>query len=163
MRKTLSIYKDDSTFDFLQKTIIDGNNNKKNDANDNFDTYLDIESSKISEANYYLSGLVNEMKETILDDFNNIFIEPKKKQSIETSNNKLKPQNTFSRKLTMLSNKSGKSKKSRKTYNPKSNRSNKGNNSSRSNKKDNNAPLTNRSGKNKKNNNLLHINYENKG
>ena len=114
MRKTLSIYKDDSTFDFLQKTIIDGNNNKKNDANDNFDSYLDIESSKISEANYYLSGLVNEMKETILDDFNNIFIEPKKKQSIETSNNKLKPQNTFSRKLNMLSNKIGKSKKSRK-------------------------------------------------
>ena len=102
MRKTLSIYKEDSTFDFLQKTIIEDNNKRKSDAKDDYGSYIHIEDSKITEANLYLTGLVNEMKDSILDDINNIFEEPKKKTIIETSNNKLKKQASFVKKLTIL-------------------------------------------------------------
>ena len=129
MRRTKSFYKADAEFDIIQKTKNNKTNLRKISEIDNSENQVNT-----SQANSYLSGLVNEMKETMLNFDDNIFNEikqPKQKKNPDNylslnymGVNKLKKVTTLNRSTTLLSNRSGRSTKSRKTNGSKSNRAN---------------------------------------
>ena len=70
MRRTKSFYKADAEFDIIQKTKNNKTNLRKISEIDNSENQVNT-----SQANSYLSGLVNEMKETMLNFDDNIFNE----------------------------------------------------------------------------------------
>ena len=129
MRRTKSFYKADAEFDIIQKTKNNKTNLRKISEIDNSENQVNT-----SQANSYLSGLVNEMKETMLNFDDNIFNEikqPKQKKNPDNylslnymGVNKLKKVTTLNRSTTLLSNRSRRSTKSRKTNGSKSNRAN---------------------------------------
>ena len=82
MRRTKSFYKADAEFDIIQKTKNNKTNLRKISEIDNSENQVNT-----SQANSYLSGLVNEMKETMLNFDDNIFNEikqPKQKKKTQT-------------------------------------------------------------------------------
>ena len=139
MRRTKSFYQADAEFDIIQKTKNNKTNFRINNAYDNLENQLDN-----TQANSYLSGLVNEIKETMLNVDDNIFNQINQSKQKKNSDyilsvnylggNKLKKVATLNKTTTLLSNRSGKSTKSKRTYGPKSNRMNTRHHSSKSNK-----------------------------
>ena len=160
MRRTKSFYKADAEFDIIQKTKNNKTNLRKISEIDNSENQVNT-----SQANSYLSGLVNEMKETMLNFDDNIFNEikqPKQKKNPDNylslnymGVNKLKKVTTLNRSTTLLSNRSRRSTKSRKTNGSKSNRTNTRHFSNKSIK---NGANSSRSVKG----NLKNVNFDNK-
>ena len=68
MRRTKSFYQADAEFDIIQKTKNNKTNFRINNGYDDLENQLDN-----TQANSYLSGLVKEMKETMLNVDDNIF------------------------------------------------------------------------------------------
>ena len=147
MRSTKTLYKQDSFFDLYQKTRRNSGNYRKNiDNNDNLNHIHEIErrrASKISQqANLYLTELVNDLKETIINNDDDIFssnVTNKRKNSgIKAKLNKIsKPK--IKRFHINLSSKNV-------YYTPQSNRTKNGSLTNRI-KKNNNLLLSNRSAK----------------
>ena len=139
MRRTKSFYQADAEFDIIQKTKNNKTNFRINNGYDDLENQLDN-----TQANSYLSGLVKEMKETMLNVDDNIFNQINQSKQKKNSDyilsvnyiggNKLKKVTTLNKTTTLLSNRSGKSTKSKRTYGPKSNRMNTRHHSSKSNK-----------------------------
>ena len=139
MRRTKSFYQADAEFDIIQKTKNNKTNFRINNGYDDLENQLDN-----TQANSYLSGLVKEMKETMLNVDDNIFSQINQSKQKKNSDyilsvnyiggNKLKKVTTLNKTTTLLSNRSGKSTKSKRTYGPKSNRMNTRHYSSKSNK-----------------------------
>ena len=83
MRKTRSLYKDDVAFDLIQKTKRSSGGYKVNiNYADEYTSQRDLNDSKISVADLYLTGLVKEIKETIVNFDDDIFSE------LQADNNK---------------------------------------------------------------------------
>ena len=178
MRKARSLYKEDTEFDLIQKTKRSSAGYKINiNYADDFSNN-DIHNSKVSVANFYLTGLVKEMQETMLyldeddifSELNNQKISNKKipKIKINGIENKGK-KNSLSKNLSLKKNMSlknlplykkssirsnkSKSHSKNKHKNPKTSRSIKRKNtnkSNKSNKSNKNYPLSNRSNKKRK-------------
>ena len=162
MRSTKTIYKQDSFFDLYQKTRRNSGNYRKNiDNNDNLNHIHGIErrrASKLSQqANLYLTELVNDLKETIInnedDIFNSNVVNKQRNSGVKTKLSKItKPK---IRRIHMnLSSKNI-------YYNPQSNRTKNGSLTNRI-KKNNNLLLSNRSGKSNVSNKSHKSNKSNK-
>ncbi len=73
MRKTNSYYKEDEEFDFIQKTKRNSKFSIKMSYTGEYNSMSNLKSSNISQASNYLSGLVNEIKESIVNIDDDIF------------------------------------------------------------------------------------------
>jgi len=95
MRKAKSYYKEEQDFDLIQKTKRDGSNINITYTGEFNDLEKNLQNSKISQANIYLSGLLSEMKETISNIDDDIFSEIKN-DNPKTPKNRLSLQNKLS-------------------------------------------------------------------
>ena len=73
MRKTNSYYKEDEAFDLIQKTKRNSKFSIKMSYTGEYNSMSNLKSSNISQASMYLSGLVNEIKESIINIDDDIF------------------------------------------------------------------------------------------
>ena len=73
MRKTNSYYKEDEVFDLIQKTKRNSEFSMKMSYTGEYNSMSNLKSSNISQASMYLSGLVNEIKESIINIDDDIF------------------------------------------------------------------------------------------
>jgi hypothetical protein len=91
MRKANSYYKEDEAFDLIQKNKRNSNySNNMSVYTGDYNNMSNLKSSKISQASIYLSGLVNEIKESLVNE-EDIFSEFKsqnhKNSNYNTENN----------------------------------------------------------------------------
>ena len=161
MRKTRSLYKDDVAFDLIQKTKRSSGVYKVNiNYADEYTSQRDLNDSKISVADLYLTGLVKEIKETIVNFDDDIFSElqadnnKKSTKDLKIKNFEFKTKNTLKKNPTLASNRS---KKSHRNKNQKSSRSKNRHYSSKSNKNGSvsyRSQKSHKSTKDNKNNNM---------